>query len=117
MLRNAAGVLLFALVVLYFPNALQDLLRLRRYMDAHGETSPCLLYFGKPDPVLAFPQWSYLPRTEETAARAKMNCLAAISVTLLRNVYVEPGSYTWLWRLKPAARVGFSINVYDLRRK
>jgi len=95
----------------------QDLLRLGRYMAAHGETSPCLFYFGKPDPILVFSHWSYLPRTEDTAARAEMNCLAAISVTVLRNVYVHPGEYTWMWSLKPAARVGYSINVYDLRRK
>jgi hypothetical protein len=49
------------------------------------------------------------------AARQQLNSLAAISVNLLHDLYLEPGSYEWLRARKPVAKAGPSIYIYDLR--
>ena len=46
-----------------------------------------------------------------------MNCVAAVSATLLEDVYVEPGRYQWLRELQPFDKVGYSIYLYDCRKK
>jgi hypothetical protein len=59
----------------------------------------------------------HLPRTQETDLRQNLNCVAAISVTNLYGLYVPHDAYAWLRNLPPTARIGYSIYVYDLRRK
>jgi len=48
---------------------------------------------------------------------AGIDCVAAISVTTLYDLYVPRGSYAWLRRLEPTTRIGWSIYVYDLRKR
>ncbi|MCL5744999.1 MAG: glycosyltransferase family 39 protein [Acidobacteria bacterium] len=93
----------------------QDLLRLKRYMDARGVRQPCLMYFGRAGEARFFENPLPLPRGD-VAVREQPNCLAAISATLLHDVYLKPGDFAWLRARKPVARVGYSIYVYDLRR-
>ena len=56
------------------------------------------------------------PRTWEQQEGQTLDCVAAISATLLQDVYVPPHSYEWLRELGPIDRIGYSIYVYDLRR-
>jgi len=42
--------------------------------------------------------------------------MAAISATLLHDLYIPKGSYQWLRQKTPVAKVGYSIYVYDLRK-
>ena len=44
-------------------------------------------------------------------------CVAAASVTPLYGLYVAHDRYRWLRELKPTAKIGYSIYVYDLRRR
>ena len=43
--------------------------------------------------------------------------IAAISVTPLYGLYVPEGDYAWLRERRPAARIGYSIYLYDLRKR
>jgi hypothetical protein len=42
-----------------------------------------------------------------------MDCMAAISVTLLYDLYEAPGSFTWLRARKPVGRVG-GMWIFDV---
>jgi hypothetical protein len=59
----------------------------------------------------------YLPRTDQTAERAKVDCIAAVSATQLMGAYVGEDAFRWLRERKPMAKVGYSIYLYDLRRR
>jgi len=48
--------------------------------------------------------------------RSKLDCIGAISATILHDVYVQPGQFAWLRELKPIGNVGYSIYLYDLRK-
>lgn len=96
----------------------QDLKRLKRYMDRTGTRSVCLHYFGSGLPAYYGIATEYLPATQEIPERSRVNCIAAISATILHGLYLPPGyDFNWLRGQKPIARVGRSIWIYDLRRK
>jgi hypothetical protein len=95
----------------------QDLKKLRRYMDVHRLENVCLSYFGSGDPRYYGIAGRHLPTSEDAQGRAAINCVAAISVTLLRDVYTAPGSYEWLRGRQRVDHVGYSIWIYDLRKK
>ena len=47
-----------------------------------------------------------------------MDCIAAISLTPLNDLYLPRGyDFSWLRKLTPIAKAGESIWIYDLRRK
>jgi hypothetical protein len=95
----------------------QDLKNLRAFLKAIGWQQPiCVCYFGNANMTYYGIPYQYLPVTREVAKREDLDCLAAISVTPLNDVYAVPGSYDWLRSLKPMAKVGYSIYVYDLRK-
>jgi len=94
----------------------QDAANLKRWMDAHGVSQICLDYFGTANLELLGIHGQYLAKTWETAQRASLNCFAAISVDSLDELFLQPGSYSWLRALRPVARIGYSIYVYDLRK-
>ena len=94
----------------------QDLKRLKRYLDRNGMERVCLAYFGTAPPDYYGLQSVPLPFTADAAGRGQLDCVAAISVTLLQDVYLTQGSYSWLRPLTPAAKIGHSIYVYDLRK-
>jgi hypothetical protein len=95
----------------------QDLPKLREYLVSEGSPPLCLEYFGTANlAAYGIPKPQYLPRTYEIELRQKVDCLGVISVTLLYELYREPGDYTWLRERKPIARLGSSLQVFDLRR-
>ena len=93
----------------------QDLKKLKRYLDANHVQRIPLSYFGTAPPYYYGISDAPLPRTREVAARQQLNSLVAISVNLLHDLYLEPGSYEWLRARKPVAKAGESIYIYDLR--
>jgi len=94
----------------------QDLKKLKEYVDRTATPVLCLEYFGSADPNYYGIRYEYLPRTWDADERARANCIGAISVTVLNDVYMKPGSYEWLRQKKPIGIVGSSIYLYDLRR-
>ena len=89
----------------------QDLKRLKHYLDRNQVRSVCLSYFGYAEPSYYGISFRPLPITEEDS-----DCVAAISVTDLYDVYGPRGKHSWLRRRQPVARVGYSIYIYDLRK-
>jgi len=93
----------------------QDLKNLKLYMSTHPARPFCLEYFGNADPAYYGMNVGYVARTNQPKERQDMDCMAAISVTLLYELYEAPGSFTWLRARKPVDRVG-SIWIYDVRK-
>jgi hypothetical protein len=95
----------------------QDLLKLHKYLVARGDPKLCLCYFGAADHVYyKMGPFQPVPRTWDFKEREEADCLAAVSVTSLYNLYMQPGEMTWLHGRKPVAKIGYSIYVFDLRR-
>lgn len=95
----------------------QDLIRLREYMDAEGLDRINLAYFGRVDPRVY--RISFAPLEPGRSLGP-----TAVSATFLMGRpyfwflgggmrWVKPGTYTWLQRATPVARVG-AMFVYDL---
>jgi len=95
----------------------QDLRRLRDWRQAHGNPPLCLAYFGSADRAYYGLPAKELPPTWDTESRSYQDCIAAVSVTFLKDVYVKPGYFQWLREMQPLGRVGYSIYLYDLRRR
>ena len=94
----------------------QDLKKLRAWLDAHENPPVCLGYFGMSYPKLYGMRENSLPATWEAEKLSKLDCIGAISVTVLHDVYTRPGEFAWLRQLKPIGNVGYSIYLYDLRK-
>ena len=94
----------------------QDLKKLKVYIDRNRPGKVCLDYFGSAEPKYYGIQYEYLPRTWDKVELERMDCVGAISVTLLHDLYIRPGSYEWLRRRAPIGVVGSSIYLYDLRK-
>ncbi len=95
----------------------QDLIRLHRWLLVNDSPSLCLRYFGAVDPARYGIRAQPVPRSWQTQARERMDCVAAVSVSSLFGLYEPPGSFAWLRERAPSGRVGSSFYVYDLRRK
>jgi 4-amino-4-deoxy-L-arabinose transferase-like glycosyltransferase len=93
----------------------QDLKKLKVYMDQRPGPV-CLDYFGSADPQYYGIRSEYLPKTWDKDERERMDCIGAISVTLLQDLYIRPGSYEWLRQRTPIGTVGSSIYLYDLQK-
>ena len=94
----------------------QDLKKFKAYTVTHPARQYCLEYFGNALPeYYGFEHLGYIGRTNQPAERANMDCMTAISVTLLYDLYEEPGSYAWLRARKPVDRVG-GIWIFDIRK-
>ena len=76
----------------------------------------CLDYFGSFEPSTYGVRYDYLPKTWDKDERERLDCIGAISVTLLQDLYIRPGSYEWLRQRTPLGTVGSSIYLYDLRK-
>jgi len=61
----------------------QDLKNLKLYMSTHPARPFCLEYFGNADPAYYGMNVGYVARTNQPKERQDMDCMAAISVTLL----------------------------------
>jgi hypothetical protein len=101
----------------------QDLLVLKRWLDAHPEEGPVYLaYYGTVDPRLV--GIDFAPPPAPAAAADPPPGLYAVSVNLLRGlpfdipdgrggtVKARRGGFAWLRGLRPVARVGYSLLVY-----
>lgn len=95
----------------------QDLKKLKVFMDDNHLRSLCLDYFGYATPSYYGIKDEYLPKTWDKDEMERMDCIGAISVTLLYDLYIRKGSYEWLRRRVPLGTVGNSIYLYDLRRR
>jgi hypothetical protein len=95
----------------------QDLKFLSRWQQQHGNPPVCLAYFGTADAAYYGVPHNGIPYTWETEKRASLDCIGAISATLLHDLYLEPGAYRWLREMRPVGRAGYSILLYDLRRR
>jgi hypothetical protein len=93
----------------------QDLKKLKSHMEQ--QPAPlCLDYFGSFEPSWYGVRYDYLPKTWDKEERERLDCIGAISVTLLQDLYIRPGSYEWLRERTPIGTVGSSIYLYDLRK-
>jgi hypothetical protein len=85
---------------------------LKLYLDAHGIQRVSISYFGMADLGYYGIHYNPLPDMRDAEAARRLDAVAAISVT---NLALEPGRWAGLSGLRPDARIGYSINVYDLR--
>jgi 4-amino-4-deoxy-L-arabinose transferase-like glycosyltransferase len=97
----------------------QDLGRLKPYLDARGTKHVCLGYFGHVDPHLYGIDFS-LPAPTPTPGLCAVsaNFLAgypyAITYAGERILGVRAEAWSWFDRLRPVARIGQSIYVFDV---
>lgn len=95
----------------------QDAKKLKAYMDARPGQKFCIEYFGSADLKYYGLPDPYVPKTPDKEGRANIDCLAAVSATLLYDLYIPKGSYEWLRERVPVDKIGYSIYVFDLRKQ
>jgi len=91
----------------------QDLKNLKRYLDDRHIPEVCLSYYGWPPVEYYGIRYRPLPALPDIQFAARLNCVAAVSVT---NLATQHDRFAGLDELKPDARIGYSIYVYDLRK-
>jgi hypothetical protein len=96
----------------------QDTKRLRDYLQARNVRGACTAYFGMAYPfyygIVQLPWVGYVT----PANRSKLNCIVAVSVTWLYGGPAIAGpTWGWLRSQTPNARIGYSIYLYDFRRR
>jgi 4-amino-4-deoxy-L-arabinose transferase-like glycosyltransferase len=94
----------------------QDAKNLAAWLNAHRVSQVCLDYWGTADIGRLGVRGPSLPATWETDRRASLDCVGAISTNILYDAFSNPHQHAWLRALRPVARIGYSINIYDLRR-
>ncbi len=95
----------------------QDMKKLKAWTERNqGKDRLCLDYFGMAYPEYYGVKWEYLPKTAEVKAGRPVDCIAAVSATVLTGTYVPPDDYEWLRERRPFGKIGYSIYLYDLRR-
>jgi 4-amino-4-deoxy-L-arabinose transferase-like glycosyltransferase len=92
----------------------QDVGNLKRYMDEHRIPGVCISYYGWADLDYYGIRHRELPDVRDSVTADQLDCVAAISAT---NLAVYPDRFAGLAQLEPDARIGYSIYVYDLRRR
>ncbi len=95
----------------------QDAKNLRTYLKTRHIDDACICYFGNADFAYYRIKGRYLPPTIREDQLKRLDCLAAVSVTPLTGLYVPANAFRWLRGQAPTARVGYSIYIYDLRKK
>jgi hypothetical protein len=100
----------------------QGLRGLKAYLERHDLSWIYLSYFGNAPPEYYGIRYQPLPLARARSS-ARYDALPpglprevlAISVTNLQGVYSpDPERYSWLLKRTPAARIAYSIFVYDL---
>ncbi|MGO9094485.1 MAG: ArnT family glycosyltransferase [Bryobacteraceae bacterium] len=95
----------------------QDLKKLRRYLKTNFPNEKvCFSYFGPSSLFNYFTPDADLPETQQVERRKKADCIGAISVTNLYDVYDTEDKHIWLRQMTPIAKVGYSIYLFDLRK-
>lgn len=95
----------------------QDIKKLRVWMTANQVEKLHLNYFGRADLAGYGLPFEWLPRTPDLAEWEKVDGFAAASVTPLMGVYTQPGVMDYLRQRTPITKIGYSIYVYDLRKR
>lgn len=96
----------------------QDTKKLKWFLDAHGIPDACTAYFGMAYPfyfgIVQRPWVGYVnPRN-----RSSLDCVVAVSVTWLYGGPAIAGpTWTWLRFQTPDAKIGYSIYVFDFRKR
>jgi Dolichyl-phosphate-mannose-protein mannosyltransferase len=98
----------------------QDLLHLKKWLDAHPDHAPLrLAYFNTIDPAVAGIRYQ-LPPSEPRPGKY------AVSVHFVRGgsfpafdgrggtVWVQPGQYTYFQHFRPVGKAGYSIFLYEV---
>jgi len=96
----------------------QDVTTLARHLAAEGNPPVWLALFAAEDPA------AYGVRGRALVGCQPVAGLLAISVNVRMGLYAandpfatpRPGCYAWLDRFEPVARLGYSIDLYDLPR-
>ncbi len=94
----------------------QDAKKLSLWVAAHHISRLCLDYWGNADLGRLGLSGPPLPATWQTQRRDEVDCTGAISVNLLYDLAADARTHAWLRALKPVARSGYSIYIYDLRK-
>lgn len=90
----------------------QDLPKLATYVSDHGIATLPFDYYGRATVSYYIPQAVPLPNTHDLQnGTPKPHGTVAISVGSLYN---PDGTFSWLWKETPIARVGSSINIYNI---
>ncbi len=97
----------------------QDLKKLKAWHEDNGKPRLCLSYFGQAPPAYYGLEVAedWLPPTWDVESRKTLHCVAAVSVTILEDVYTSGGELLWLRQRQPMGQVGYSIYLYDLRQR
>jgi 4-amino-4-deoxy-L-arabinose transferase-like glycosyltransferase len=95
----------------------QDAKNLAAWLDARHISQVCLDYWGTADIGRLGVHGPSLPATWETARRASLDCVGAISTNILYDPFSDPRQHAWLRALHPVTRIGYSIYIYDLRKE
>jgi len=93
----------------------QDARYLKAWMDRNRIEVVCLSYFGLANLQYYGIREAPLVLMNEQE-RAEQDCVAAISVNNLYDLYLPEGTHAWARRLKPVGRIGYSMYLYDLRK-
>ncbi len=91
----------------------QDALNLRDYLVKLGSPEACVAWFGMSDLDYYRVPHRALAAPLSGSAVAQMDCLVAVSATLL---YFPGSPFRALLELPPDDRIGYSVYIYDLRK-
>ena len=89
----------------------QDIKKLGRYLKEQHIPNVCFTYFGHVDYGRYGVESRDFPKKPEDC-----DGYGAVSVTPLYGLYAGPTDWSVLRKMKPMAKVGYSIYVYDLRK-
>jgi hypothetical protein len=95
----------------------QDLDRLMKFLAAKGVRKLYLSYFGSASWAEYPLEVAPVPATWETWKTESMRDVVAVSVTPLYGLYAPSAEYAWLRARPPDRRIGYSIYVWDFRRR
>jgi hypothetical protein len=95
----------------------QDLKKLKAFADRKRIDRLCLAYFGKASPEYYGLAAAGLPNAPDSEEWNSVDCIAAVSANQLYGLYDSPERFARLRQMEPIAKVGYSIYVYDLRKR
>jgi hypothetical protein len=95
----------------------QDLGNLVRWARSRGTNRVCLMYFGSASWDHYQMDFGNIPPTKDKEGIEKLDCMVASSATPLSGLYVPPDELAWLRNREPTAKIGWSIYVWDFRKK
>ena len=94
----------------------QDLLGLKRYLDANGIDRICLAYFGRVDPAIYGIQYNFPRDFQQCDTLAvSVQLLLGFSYSLMDGKQLtenEPWQFNWLLQEKPLTTIGYSIWIF-----